>query len=63
MQFNPRSPLSDSDFADLHALVGSAPVLENDSSANQTAYREALIEARTMLGDAYGYDTTNLEGW
>ena len=59
-QFNPRSPVSASDFARVHQLMGDAPVLENASAAELDAYAADLIEAREILGTAYGFDADNL---
>lgn len=60
LQFNPRSPLSDADFATLHALLGDAPVLPDADPEAIAAYREALLEARALIGAAYGFDAGNL---
>jgi len=59
LQFNPNSPLSDEDFTELHSLLGDAPVLGDASAADQAAYVDALIEARGLLMDAYGFDEAN----
>ncbi len=59
-QFNPHSPVSDTDFATLHGLLGTAPVLENAEAADITAYRDDLIAARALIGTAYGFDAANL---
>ena len=53
MQFNPRSPLADDDFSVMHTLMDIAPTRSQD-------YVQDLIEARTILGDAYGIDAVNL---
>jgi len=58
LQFNPRSPLSDADFALVHELLGDAPVLTGSSELE--AYAEDLREARAILGAAYGIDASNL---
>jgi hypothetical protein len=60
LQFNPRSPLSDADFILFHELIGVAPVLETASSEERSAYRSAMLEARSVLGAAYGFDEANL---
>ncbi len=57
-QFNPRSPLSDADFALLHERLGTAPVLTGEAEID--AHRQDLIEARALLGAAYGIDPKNL---
>ncbi len=59
LQFNPRSPLHD-DFAAFHDLLGQAPVLSDADPAAVTAYAEALLSARALLGAAYGFDAANL---
>ena len=59
-QFNPASPLSDADFIEFHELVGDRPVLETASDEERLAYQEALLEARSLLGAAYGFDSANL---
>lgn len=66
LQFNPRSPLSDDDFAMFHDLVGDAPLLEDPGLAG---YRADLLEARDILQEAYDFDPANmgdddgLNGW
>ena len=65
-QFNPGSPLTQEDFAAFHAKVGDAPVLEG---GDLESYKGALLEARALLGDAYGFSIENLgddngeQGW
>ena len=59
-QFNPRSPLSDAEFEELHELVGQAPVLADADADTREAYASDLIEARALLGQAYGFDSENL---
>ncbi len=59
-QFNPRSPMSATDFAALHGWIGQAPVLETAPPAEQEAYAEALLEARALIGSTYGFDASNL---
>ena len=59
-QFNPRSPLSDSQFAELHGYLGQAPVLPTATPQEISDYRADLVAARTLLGTAYGFDAANL---
>ncbi len=59
-QFNPRSPVTDAQFAMFHTLVGDRPVLPADGDAAAAAYRMALRDARAILGTAYGFDAANL---
>ena len=60
-QFNPRSPVSDEVFAQVHALFGTAPALPG--AANFDEYRTGLLEARALLGAAYDFDNADVETW
>ena len=60
LQFNPHSPLSDARFLEFHELVGDAPVLHTADTGDTDRYRDDLVAARTILGEAYGYDAENL---
>ena len=60
LQFSPFSPLADAKFAELHQHLGTAPVLPSADSADITAYRQALLDARTLVGEAYSFDASNL---
>jgi hypothetical protein len=53
MQFNPNSSLSDSEFLEVHNLMGIRPNRTSDYAAD-------LVEARTILGNAYRIDGSNL---
>jgi hypothetical protein len=59
-QFNPRSPMSDADFAAMHDLMRAAPVLQDAPSSARDQYIQDLIAARALIGDAYGFDAANL---
>lgn len=59
-QFNPRSPLSDTQFVEFHTLVGDRPILEADGDTAIDAYKTALIDARDLLQSAYGFDEANM---
>jgi hypothetical protein len=52
-QFNPRSPLPEVDFQNLHQLLGTAPVLNAD-------YRADLLQARDIVGSAFEFAAENL---
>lgn len=58
LQFNPHSPMTDAQFADLHSLLGEAPVLPTDAGAAE--YKTDLLEARDLLQAAYGFDAQNM---
>lgn len=57
-QFNPRSPVTATQFAELNTLLGDAPVLPSDAGAAD--YRADLIAARAILGAAFAFDAANL---
>jgi hypothetical protein len=59
-QFNPRSPLTDAQFEELHGLMGAAPVLLHADQAYRDAYAADLRQARTLLGEVYDFDAANL---
>lgn len=60
LQFNPRSPVTDAKFTELHDLIGDAPVLATADAAAITNYKTRLIAARKLLADAYGFPAANL---
>lgn len=59
-QFNPHSPLSDAQRAQLYAGIGDRPVLPSATPAEQQAYAQALREARTLLGSVHDFDPSNM---
>lgn len=59
-QFNPHSPLSGADFAELHTSLGTRPALPTDDDAAISAYRSELLAARELVGKAFGFDPANL---
>lgn len=61
MQFNPVSPLTDAQFAEVHALMGIKPVL--GTAAEIEAYSADLIKARNILRDAYGFTESVAANW
>ncbi len=63
LQFNPRSPLTKAQFAQLHGLIGDAPTLPDATAPEIEAYRADLEAARALLGESYGFAAANLEGW
>ena len=62
LQFNPRSPMSPELFVELHNLLGQAPVLPGATADRQAGAVEDLLDARTVLGDVYGFNSDNLGG-
>ena len=59
-QFNPRSPLDDGEFSELHTLLRDAPELSPDGA---DSYVDDLLAARGILGRAYDFDDADLEAW
>jgi hypothetical protein len=60
LQFNPRSPLTDEDFATVQTLIGDAPVLVAE---DVDAYVADLEAARGILTAAYEFDTDHAANW
>jgi hypothetical protein len=60
LQFNPRKKLTDDEFLELHTLLGDAPVLPGASGTDKDLYRDALRDARALLGEVYQVDAANL---
>ncbi|MFK7927959.1 MAG: DUF4856 domain-containing protein [Myxococcota bacterium] len=60
LQFNPRSRMSDSQFAELQTRIGERPTLPSATSPERDAYVQDLLAAREILGQAYGFDAANL---
>ncbi len=58
-QFSPNGPANTGglDFAALQDLLGTAPVWDD------AAYVDALLDARTLIGNAYGFDPSDVENW
>ncbi|MGJ8680954.1 DUF4856 domain-containing protein [Paraglaciecola sp.] len=59
LQFNPASPLSDTDFAQMHTLFGDMPVLTGDVAA----YQADLLSARALIQAAYNFNEENVANW
>lgn len=57
-QFNPRSPMTDAQFATLHEKLGTAPALPG--AANVDAYKAGLLEVKQLFKTAYGFADANL---
>ncbi|MFT7621456.1 MAG: hypothetical protein ACI9WU_000619 [Myxococcota bacterium] len=55
-QFNPRSALTSAQFAQLHTLIGDAPVFAGDVDG----YKADLIAARGLLQGAFGFADSNM---
>ena len=61
LQFNVNhSPMTTARFAELQGYIGDRPVLPTAEMSAQEAYKQSLIDARTLVGDVYGFDTANL---
>ena len=53
LQFNPRMTLTDEQFAALHTWIGDAPGMDAE-------YQTNLLEARSVLAEAYNFDAANI---
>ncbi|MBA1147798.1 DUF4856 domain-containing protein [Ectothiorhodospiraceae bacterium WFHF3C12] len=61
LQFNPRMTLTDTQYSDLHDLMGEAPVLPGETGFSD--YRADLLEARDILENAYGFAGSDVADW
>ena len=59
LQFNRHSLLSDEKFAQVHNLMGMKPVLTGDVEG----YQADLLEARSILKDAYEFSDAIVASW
>ncbi|MCB9670538.1 MAG: DUF4856 domain-containing protein [Alphaproteobacteria bacterium] len=68
-QFDPHSPLTDAQFAELHGYLADRPVLPGADATAVEAYAADLRAARALLGTVYGFAPANLgdvdgtQGW
>jgi len=59
-QFSPFSPVTEENFAKIHASFGDKPAL---LQADIASYKEGLLEARQLIQDAYNFDAENVANW
>lgn len=65
LQFSPVAvaQISLDDLKAVHAKLKEAPVLSTASAEDITAYKTALLEARTILQTSYGFSAENVANW
>jgi hypothetical protein len=66
LQFNPHSPITDAQFAEIHGYFGQKPVLLPFGSVDRTAvtaYIADLEKARDILEAALSLDAENVANW
>lgn len=61
LQFNPFSPVTDEQFAQMHGLMGDKPVMTDAEAI--AAYQADLLQARDILQAAYSFDSENVANW
>ncbi|MEM6925651.1 MAG: DUF4856 domain-containing protein [Myxococcota bacterium] len=62
-QFNPRSPMTDQQFADLHTALREAPIIQDGGAISLADYRANILAARDLVGTVYGFDPTDVAAW
>ncbi|MCP4912542.1 MAG: DUF4856 domain-containing protein [Oligoflexia bacterium] len=62
-QFNPKGIMTDSQFDELHALMGEAPVLPHSNKSKVEAYKAKLLKARNLLQEVYNFSDENTQNW
>ena len=63
LQYNPFSLISQSELQDLHSLMGQAPAYDEPGSDAYNTTVSNYTRARDILQGAYGFSSTNVEGW
>lgn len=66
LQFNPYSPITDEQFAEIQSLFGDKPVIVSFGSEDRTAvdaYRADLLAARDIMQAALSLDADNVANW
>ena len=59
LQFNPRAQISDTDLEEALILVGGAPVLATAEQSDIDMYATDLLQARSIVVNAYGFAPAN----
>jgi hypothetical protein len=63
-QFNPHSLMTDSDFAELHDLLGqTAPGYVPGGAGDQVTYTNGLMAARDLICTTYAFEADNCSNW
>jgi len=62
-QFNPRSPMTDEQFQELHDALGTAPVVQDGGPVSLPDYRAQILAARDLVGTVYGFDPADVAAW
>jgi hypothetical protein len=62
LQFNPDSLMSKDELIEIHTLIGSFPVVKNDTNKLRT-YSNKLLMARDKIGSIYNISEMNLLNW
>jgi hypothetical protein len=56
--------MTEADFAAVHAAIGDAPVGASPSDPiNDASSRAELLDARSLIGNAYDFDEANVTSW
>lgn len=61
LQFNPESPMTSAQFAEVNTLLGNKPVIVGEAEILE--YQTQLLEARNILQAAYDFDADNVQNW
>ncbi|MGF1508602.1 MAG: DUF4856 domain-containing protein [Myxococcota bacterium] len=60
LQFSRFAAVTDVELETIHEIMGTAPVLPTADDSTVEAYRQGLLDARQIIGDAYGFAEANL---
>ena len=63
LQYNPFRLITDGQLAELHGIMGKAPIYDEPGSNAYTTQVNNYKRAKDVLQAAYGFSNANMEGW
>ena len=63
LQYNPFRLISDGQLAELHGIMGKAPIYEKPGSNSYNTQVANYERAKDVLQAAYGFSNTNMDNW
>ena len=63
LQYNPFRLISDGQLAELHGIMGKAPIYEKPGSNSYNTQVANYKRAKDVLQAAYGFSNTNMDNW
>ena len=63
LQYNPFRLITDGQLAELHGIMGEAPIYDEPGSNDYKTQVANYKRAKDVLQAAYGFSNTNMENW